>query len=242
MTRQSFLLSLFVCILVLAAAPALAETLRIVTIALPPYGYVDKGISTGLNYDLANAIAEEAGYTPENIIAPLARTMQDIQTGDADVVIMFPNPTIDAHADNLGLVLPMETVVLGRAGTPLRDIKDLRGKTVATVRGAQYDERISKKNGIILYPTENYAQSLKMLLAERVDAVVGPLLGLYHQAQNDRIPKQALGKPLVLSVARGCLFLSRKASPPDARRKLTEAIRRLTENGTIKALMEKYSL
>lgn len=230
------------CILMLMAIPALAETLSIVTIALPPYGYFENNRPMGLTFELGNAIAEEAGYTPSNTILPLARAMQDIEAGNADVVIMFPNPTIDAHADNLGMVLPMETIIVGRADTPLRSFNDVRGKTVATIRGAKYDERVSKKNGLILYPTDGYSQSLKMLLARRVDAVVGPRLGLFFTARQNNIPKHAFGTPLVLSIAPGSLFLSRETSAVGSRQRLTKAMHRLIDNGTIAALMAKYSL
>ncbi len=240
---KSFLTTIcLICTLALTASPAFAEVLKIVTIALPPYGYVENNQPMGLNYELGNIIAEDAGYTPENIIVPLARAVEDIQNGNADVVIMFPNPTIETSAENLGLVLPMETVLFGRADAVFRSLRDVRGKTVATVRGAKYDDRISKKNGIILYPTESYSQSLKMLLAKRVDAVVGPMLGLSFTAKNNHIPKHALGKPLVLSVAQGSLFLSRTHSTHDMKRRLTESIKRLKENGTINALLGKYTL
>jgi len=220
----------------------MAEPFSLATIALPPYGYSEKGQPKGLTYELGNAIATEAGLTPTNSILPFARAMEEIALGKVDAIIMFPNPTIDSCAENLGLVLPMETIILGRAGTPLRSLRDVRGKTLATIRGAKYDDRISKKNGIILYPTDSYSQSLKMLLAKRVDAVVGPKMGLYFTAKRDAIPKRALGAPLVLSVAKGCFFLSNKVSDGQIRQRLIEAIERLKKNGTINALSAKYAL
>jgi len=223
------------------ATPVTAEVLNIATIALPPYGYVEAWQPAGLNYELGNVIAEEAGYTPDNKIVPLARAMYDIKTGDADVIIMFPNPFINTHAVNLGLVLPMDTVVLGRADVTIMSIDDLRGKTVATVRGAKYDNRISQKNGIILYPTENYSQNLKMLMARRVDAVIGPILGLYYTARKNNIPKQAFGTPLILSTAQGSLFLSKKTLSADKKQRLTKAVKSLRAKGTMKMLLDKYT-
>ncbi len=232
---------IIVCIVLLTASVAVGETLRIVTLSLPPYGYVEKGTDTGLNYELSNLLAVEAGFEPDNRIIPLIRAVDDIAAGRADMVIMFPNPTIDAVAKNLGIILPMETVLFGRAGSLYRSLKDARGKIVASVRGARYDERISKKSGIILYPTASYSQSLKMLLAGRVEAVIGPKLGLYFTVKTDNYPKRAFGDPLVLSTAQGCVFISNKTSP-DIIEKVVAAMTRILANGTVHMLLEKYSL
>jgi len=232
---------ILVCIVMLTAFSALAETLRIVTINLPPYGYVENGHDTGLNYELCNLIAFEAGFEPENRIVPLARGVEDIASGKADIILMFPNPKINAVSKNLGLILPMETVIFGRAGSVYRSLKDVRGKTVATVRGAKYDDRVTKKSGIILYPTESYSQSLKMLLANRVDAIIGPKLGLYFTANKNGYPKHVFGTPLVLSVAPGSVFISNK-TPEDIAARVAAAMDRIKAKRIEQEILEKYSL
>jgi len=232
---------ILVCTVVLAAFSAQAEALRIVTVALPPYGYTENGNDTGLTYELCNLIAQEAGFEPRNRIVPLARAMEEIATGKADMVLMLPNQKINANARNLGLLLPMETIIIGRADSLYRSLKDVRGKRMATVRDAEYDDRITKQNGIILYPTKDYSQSLKMLLAGRVEAVIGPKLGLHFTAKANNFPKQAFGEPLVLSVAEGSVFISNKTSGDIAKR-ISAAVNQIKKNGSARKLMGKYSL
>ena len=235
-------LTYLTCLLILMTTPVFAKVLHIATIALAPYGYTENGQSTGLNYELANAIAKEAGYTPDNSIVPLVRATHYIKAGKMDVVIMFPTPFIATHADNLGLVLPMETVVLSRTDTTIKALKDLTGKTIATVRDAKYDDRISKMKGIHLYPTRNYTQSLKLLLSRRVDAVIGPILGLSYTARKNNFPRQVFGTPFILSTAQGNLFLSKKSSSADKKQRLSNALKRLRENGTMQKILSKYRL
>lgn len=232
---------LLLCAVVLTASSALAENLRIVTIKLPPYGFMEDNTPMGLNYEIGNELARMAGFEPNNRIVPLARGMEEIAAGSADMIIMFPNPKIDANARNLGMILPMETVIVARAGTVVRSLRDVRGKRVASVRGAKYDDRVTKESGIILYPTENYSQSLKMLLAGRVDAIIGPKLGLYFTANKDNIPKQALGKPLVLSIREGSVFISNR-TPGSTAQRIARAMAELLKNGKIQQLLDKYSL
>lgn len=229
------------CAALLTAPIAMAETLRIVTLDLPPYGYVENKIDTGLNYEIGNLIAHEAGFEPDNRIIPLARAVDDIATGKADILIMFPSSQIGKIAKEIGHILNFEIIILSRAGSGNRSIADLRGKTLASVRGAKYDDRISKKNGFIIYPTKNYSQSLKMLLSRRVDAAIGPKDGLFFSAKTNAFPKQAFDDPLVLSVRKGCVFISNRTSPYIIK-KVSSAIIILKENGAIKRLLRKYSL
>lgn len=233
---------LFVCLLVGCPHLASAERLNVVTVALPPYGYVEQGEPVGLTYDIGDALTEEAGYKPNNRIVPLARAMSLIEAGTADIVIMFPNPDIEQAAENLGLVLEMETVVLGRADTRFRSLRDVRGKILASVRGARYDARISKKNGMVVYPTESYSQSLKMLMAGRVDGVVGPRLGLFFAAREVGVPAQAFNEPLHLSQTRSCLFLSKRSATPEKRKRLQKALDRLRSGSDLERLKGNYSL
>lgn len=229
-------------LLIVCATSAMAETLNVMTIGLSPYGYVEKGKPTGLVYIIGNMLAEEAGYEANNIIAPLSRAVNDLGSGKADVTIMLSTPEVEKVATSIGTVMSVESVVLGRAGTPMRNFREIKGKTLAGVRGAKYDERICKCNGIIAYPVENYEQGLKMVVAKRVDGIVGPKLGLFHTAKQLGLPKQSFGKPLILSSSDAKLFLSNMAANIEKAQRLEDALKRLLQNGTIKSLIEKYSL
>lgn len=232
---------LTVMVMIGSAFPAAADTLRIVTVALPPYGYMENENIVGLSHEVGIAIAREAGYTPKEILGPISRGIQDMASGDSDMIIMIPNPAVERHTVNLGSVVPVENIIVGRQTQPLRTLEDVRGRKLAAVRGAKYDDRISRENGMIVYPTEDYQHSLKMLMARRVDFVMGPHLGLFFTAQQLKLPRKVFGKPLVLSSVHGCLFVSKWASPEKMQR-LKEAREKLMDNGTIQAFWEKYNL
>lgn len=219
----------------------LAEGLRIVTIDLPPYGFVTKGMISGLCYELGDIIAREAGLEAINRIRPLARGVEDIVDGTADMIIMIPSEEILHWADNLGSILPLEVVIFGRVQTPLRTLRDVRGKVVAHVRGAGYQDSKSRELGIVPYPSGSYEQSLKMLLSKRVDAVMGPKMGLQYTARRLGLPRRAFGPPLVVSVAQGSVFLSKRVKA-DVAARVAEAVERILRDGTMQRLLDKYSL
>lgn len=228
-------------VMLLVAVPGVrAQSLVIATIDLPPYGFLERGIPMGLTYELANAIAIEAGYVPDNSVVPFESALRAVADGEVDMVIMFPNSTLDAHAINMGLILPIENVILGRADSRFRTFNDVRGKRVARVRGAEYDRRLSTKGGLAIIPVNNYAEGLKLLMARTVDAVAGPKPGLMYEARKQKIPPLALGTPLVLSVGQGSVFLSEKRATPELKTRIAKAIRTISLNGTVQAIREKY--
>lgn len=239
---KSVLFLALLAVVLLFAGPVRADNLSLVTLALPPYGYVDKGKSMGIAYEWGNAIVREAGFEPRNMLVQLTRGVLEMETGGTDLIIMLPNPAMDKVAVSIGTVAPTENVVIGRAGSVLRSLKDVKGKVLARVRGAKYPKKAELEDGIIVHGTESYEQSLKLLMAKRVDFVVGPRLGLHHTARLMRLPARSLGDPLVISSVPSLLYCSKRTVSPDTRRKLAEALARLRENGTIRSIVEKYSL
>jgi len=240
MEKRLSLLATFVT-LVLLATPAAAESLRIITVSLAPYGYLEHGRIVGLSHEVGVAIAQEAGYEPSEILASLSRGVHDLTTGEGDILIMIPTSEVEGLGMNLGPMASVEIMVMGRVRQPLRSVEDVRGKTVAAVRKARYDDRIIKANGMVVYPTDNYAHSLKMLMAQRVDFVLGPQLGLFYTARQLKLPRKALGKPLVLATMQACLFVSPHATPEKIE-KIKQARDRLLENGSIQQILDKYYL
>ena len=234
--------TIFACFVILCASNAMAQTLNVITLALAPYGFTQNHKETGLAYEIGSLLAQEAGYTPNNTIAPLSRSVNDLSTGSAEITIMLPTPEVERIATQIGPVLSVESVVIGRAGTPMRNFSQIRGMTLAAVRGAKYDDRLNKSNGIITYPVESYEQGLKMLMAKRVDGMIGPKLGLFHTAQKMGLPKRSFGTPLILSSTDAVLFISNMTVTPEKIRRLQDALKRLQQNDRIKSLIEKYSL
>ena len=229
-----FLLTFF-----LAVAHAGKTELHIVSLALSPYSYEQDGKLTGLAYDLGNALAREAGLTAQNRQVRVVRAVEELSLGRADMVLMLPTPEIEEVADNLGPLLLMQTVVLGRRGMDYRCAEDLRGRTVASFRGARYDERVSPENGVTIYPTTNYLHSLKLLLGGRVDAVIGPRIGLMYTIRENHLSLDRFGEPLMLSDKQACVFVSRKVDPEVARR-LREAMARMKREGTAEKIRASY--
>ena len=238
--QRFILILLFFVTLLLSTAPVHAETLNIATINLAPWGYAEQGKAKGITYEMSNLIAHEAGYNVTNTLLTVAETLEQMKTGAVDMVIMLPNPQLKKHAINLGMILPVKNIVIGRAETAFHSFKDLRGKRIATIKGSKYDGRLSKSNGIILLPLKNHAQCLKMLLSKQVDGVAGTHSGLFFTAQQNSIPLNSLGKPFTLSIGQVSLFLSTQTATPERKQRIIESMRQASMRGQIQSIWGKY--
>jgi len=212
-----------------------------VTLNLPPYWYQDEGKPAGLCGEIGNAIAEEAGLVARNITVRLHRGLEEMRLGRADMVILLASPEAEAAGHNMGLLFHEESVVIGLAEMEFHSSEELVGKRVASIKGARYDARISQENGVISCPSGSYLQSLKMLLGGRVDAVLGPRLGLDHTINAHNLPRVAFADPLVVSLAPVTVYVSRHI-PDLLIKKIRVAIQRLMENGTVERIRAKYLL
>jgi len=232
---------LFALLMLCPAVPVQADHLRIVILRQAPYGYMLDGKPTGLAYEIGSAIAEEADLTYENRLVSLQRGVEEISQGRADMIIMFPSPAIEKVASNQGPFLPMETVILGRAGSDFNSFEDLSGKSVATLRGAKYDARLTVENNITPLPTKSYLRGLKQVLDKSVDAIIGPKFGLDYIIKINALSREQFGSPLVLQVVHAGVFVSHGAHA-GVSRKIREAMGRLRKKGLVEALLAKYSL
>jgi polar amino acid transport system substrate-binding protein len=224
-----------------ASAFASDRGLRIVTPELGGCGRMEGGLPTGFCFELGNALAREAGLEPENRLVPLARGLEEMASGSADMIIIPPEDGIVDLAEDIGPVKAMTMVAWARVETPLRDARDLGGKTVAVVRGSRRGLDQARKLKFIPFPCTNHELGFKMLMAGRVDAVLGPLQGLTEAAKRVGLRPRFLGQPLVLDRDFMRVYVAMRI-PQAVRGRLRKALNRLIENGTVARLRARYPL
>lgn len=225
----------------LIAPGAFAKELRIVTIESAPFGFVgDDGKPTGMMFEIGNLIAAEAGFTYTNQIMPYARTAHAVARGDADFVLRYTSTELTSAAIQIAGVLSLPTIVVGKPSAQFKSLADLRDKSVGTPRGGRFDDAFEADAAIIKYPVGDYAQMLKMLLSNRLDAALGSSIGIFYNAQLLGIKKEQLSKPLVLSTQTFELHFSKKNADEETIAALKSAVARLKSRNEIKKIIDKY--
>lgn len=229
--------------LVLIALPlsVQARQLRIDTIESLPFGYLDRnGQPTGIMYEIGNRIAEEAGMPYVNAVVPYARTVFDLERGESDFVIRYTNEKLEKVAIQVATIVSLPTIILAPAGSRFRTLADLRGKTVGVVRGGRFDDVFDADGEIMKIDTNNYEQTLRMMMAGRFDAGIGSNVGLYFNAERAGIRREQLAPPLVLGEKHFYLHFSRKTADAETIAAVTEAVKRLQARGEIRRIIQKY--
>jgi ABC-type amino acid transport substrate-binding protein len=238
-SRLGYLIVAIGLVVRLSHPAAAAEPLSFGVLAAPPYGleHADKTVS-GSNHDIGELIAAKVGLTFDYRLEPLARLLNDIKVGKLDLMIMIPSEEIKQQF-GVAEIMPSNTVVLTQAGSAIAQFADLKGKTVAVLRGANYDQRFASDDDIKKYEVDSYAIGLRMTKGGRVDGMIGPDFGLYYQILLEGMKRAEFGTPLTLNTRTLCLLGSNSITPELAA-KLKVAVEELRSSGAITAAAAKY--
>ncbi|WP_348704198.1 transporter substrate-binding domain-containing protein [uncultured Neptuniibacter sp.] len=217
-----------------------SEPIIIRTIGFPPYGIQGTPEPSGIYYDAANMLLEKTGYSSENYITPYTRTMKELKSGHADMTIMFKYDELEDHVIYIAPLPSLKTVVIGLENNNFESVHALKGKVLAYLRGAKFNELIDNDPEILKHTTLNFAQAVKMLKRGRVDAIIGPMdpiISASKMLPNEQI---TFGEPLILHENTPWVQISKKSQHKFSVEKLREAFKELMKEGMLTRLREKY--
>lgn len=222
-----------------AAEPRL---LRAAVIQVEPYGVIDaQGRHSGAYADVFEMLGKEIGRDIDVLVAPYARSLVLLQTGKVDMMIAMPSSAIAEVALPAGGVWELEAIAIGRADTQLHQLSDLRGRTVARIRGTNYGPDFMDDKSIHHYEMTSHVQGLKMLFEKRIDAVVGGRPGIFYAMRKLGIRREQLGSSFAVQVREVQLHLSKRLADPQVAAELRRGMAALRASGRIDAVIVKYS-
>lgn len=228
------LLSLL-CMPVYAAPP----TINIGTIGFPPYGIDNQGELSGIYFDAANILVTDAGYTSNNKVSPYARLIKEIKYGKIDMTIMFRYPELEDYVDYVMPLPSLKTVVIGLQGSTFKDVESLTNKKIAYLRGAKFSDDIDNNSAITKLQVNDFLQGIKMIIAGRVDAIIGPLdpiLSASLQIEEGVV----FGEPLIVDLRTPWVQVSKKRQPYIDIDKLKQSFSKMQSTDTLNILRAKY--
>ncbi|WP_415906600.1 substrate-binding periplasmic protein [Neptuniibacter sp. QD72_48] len=216
------------------------EPVIIRTIGFPPYGIEGPSSTGGIYFEMANKLIEQAGYHPENSVAPYSRIIRELKSGKADMTIMFKYEELKDHVIYVAPLPALPTVVIGLKGTAFESVESLKGKELAYLRGAKFSEQIDNDPEIRKYSTVDFVQGVKMLKRGRVDGIIGPIDPILSAAKQLNDDFSLFGKPLVVKENTPWVQISKKSKAKLSIDKLNEAYKKLQSQNTLEALRDKY--
>lgn len=145
-----------------------------IDLGVPPYGMTDAQMQpTGLDVEAAKMLAKDWGLQFEHVPTTGASRIPSLQTGKADLVISSLSYTAERAKVidfSLGYAV-LRTVIAAPKSVSLKQLSDLDGKTVGTVRGTTHDTQLTKEGpkGMKLVRYEDDATEGQAFLSGQVD-------------------------------------------------------------------------
>ncbi|MYN03342.1 transporter substrate-binding domain-containing protein [Pseudoduganella sp. DS3] len=244
-TRRRQLLACLPGMLALSLARAVragGRPLRAAVLQVEPYGMRDaQGRQSGAYTEVFAMLGEELGRPLDVVGAPYARALALLRSGQVDMMLAMPSPAIAEVAHAAGPVWSLEAIAVGRAGTRLRRVSDLRGLTVARIRGTDYGPEFMHDKAIHHYEITDHVQGLHMLLEKRIDVVVGGRPGVFYAMRKLGISRSQLGTSFVVHSRDVQLHLSKRLDDAQLANELRRGMAALRADGRVDAVIAKYS-
>ena len=217
----------------------------------PPYGYKEGVEYKGFDLDLAREVCAKRGWT--FVANPINWDAKDMELNSGAIDCIWNGFTMQGREDAYtwsSAYVDNSQVVLVKAGSSIRTLKDLAGKTVGVqtdtpvqkALSGQDDENLDVVNlgktfkSLVVEP--NYNQAVNELNAGAVDAVAMDV-GVAKRKMADLPGKFEMLKEIVMTETYGIGF---KLGNTELRDLVEETLVELADEGTMKVLAGKYGI
>ena len=220
-----------------------------------PYQYHNKNqVLVGLDFDVFNAIVEEANIDVTFTELPWKRHLQYIKTGEMDIAMGASHTTEREETAHFSIPYRLETVNLFvRKGTSdkikLKTLSDLShsdyliGVEGGYFYGKEYQRLITTKefythiNDVI-----DLEQNVSLLLKGHIDGFLVDPVTMKAFAQKYSLQEEFEVHPLKIYQANIHIMLSRKSCNPEILNRINKAITKLKENGEMAKIINRWTV
>lgn len=210
-----------------------------------PYSFVTAEDDTprGLDVELVDAVLREAGVDHEIRLYPWQRVKRMLDRGEVQMAFQFAGtPQRQQQYELVGPLRSGSTVFMTTARTALSDWKsldDLSPYVIGQVRGYAYEEEFDRADLARDTSAQNPRQLVSMLLAGRIDIIVGDRVQLQYFVREQRAQEQVriLPRPLIQMPR----FVAFAKGDSERARIFSEALVRLRQAGTLNRIEQGWT-
>lgn len=225
------------------ALPAAADTIRVgMSGGYFPFTFVKQDVLQGFEVDFMNAVAKETGDTVAFSTMGFSGLIGALEAGRIDTVANQITVTPEREAKFLfsqPYVYDGAQVVTRKGNDAIKGVEDLRGKTVAVNLGSNFEQLLRDLPFANEITIKTYESNIEQDTAlGRVDAFVMDRVSTAQVIAESPLPLQLAGPPF--SEIHNALPFRNDAAGKALRDRVDAAITKLKENGTLKAISEKW--
>ena len=240
------------CILALSLVfcKAYAEPFVLAFHRSPPYSDIaEDGQPFGMDLEISTAVSQQAGIEIVTINCPLARCLQFMKDGEADLTLGLIKT--DERESFMSYVHPPYYTIAPafafykRKGSDvsLKDYSGLRHFTIAVTRGGVYFSKFDQDQSLRKVESLSIDKQLNLLTKDRVDLVIGVESTLDFTISSmgleEKVSKTAFRAYSPISAY---MAVSRKSGLQKKIPELSEAILSLKQTGQLGAILGKYNI
>ncbi len=238
--------TLLLCCLLLLTLPAAAEQWRVVgDEQFAPYSFVtaDDDTPRGLDVELVAAVLDEAGISYRLRLYPWQRVKRMLGRGEAEMAFQFAGtPERYAEYRLVGPIRTGSTVFITSTRTAIQEwqeLDDLSPYVIGQVRGYAYEDAFDHADLARDSSAQNPRQLVSMLLAGRIDIIVGDHNQLIYFIREQRAEERVrvLAKPLV-QMPRYVAFAKADVARAE---QFSAALLRLQQSGALEPIFGRWA-
>ncbi|ATH80912.1 amino acid ABC transporter substrate-binding protein [Ectopseudomonas mendocina] len=210
-----------------------------------PYSFVTDADDTphGLDVELVDAVLREAGVAYEIRLYPWERVKRMLDRGEVQMAFQFAGtPQRQEQYELVGPLRSGSTVFMTTAKTAISDwqtLDDFSPYVIGQVRGYVYEEHFDRADLARDTSAQNPRQLVSMLLAGRIDIIVGDRVQLQYFVHEQRaqdqvriLPRPLIQMPRFVAFAKGDIERARQFS---------EALVRLRNAGKLDEIQQRWA-
>ncbi|GGF23398.1 hypothetical protein GCM10011611_31870 [Aliidongia dinghuensis] len=219
-------------------AAELAAHLDACMIDEPPWGAAADP-HRGIYPDIFGRIAAYTGLAIDYTPTPLARTLDDVASGNCSFTI---TSWAAGRSDRIVRGEAMAALDYGvalRKGLKLADYDQLHGLTIALPRGLLIGDPFDHDPDLRKVPVYGYEQAMTMVEGGHADGVVGSFLTL-HRIMQRHASADRFDQDFVLAHVELALQLNKAFAQTDAARQLNEAVAMLRQDGSAERIIRAH--
>ncbi len=158
-----------------ASDAALNRSSRPLSITLPdtpPFAIQESDGIRGLGIDILDAIASETGLRFHPQIASIPRIRKLILERNIDLALFIPMRWSEGIMETGEPLFCFSITLYSLKKNPVRNLDELRGRVLASLPGGMFSSRLRERTGVRFIAAKGDAVMARLLVGERVDAVV----------------------------------------------------------------------
>lgn len=205
-----------------------------------PWGYFDDNNAiTGIWCEIAQAIADEAGLSIYKTLAPHARLIHNLNSGEVDISFLPKAEDWSAFMTSSGFLFSHKSIVIPREAFTINNYEDLYGLKIGVVNNIRLHSRFDDDLALNKQSFRNYEILINMLTQKRLDAIAGNNISLFYLL--DKLQARSLvNEQLILQKNTVWVQFSKKSTHLDKIPQVRQAVDHLRGLGVFHQIINSY--